>query len=92
MQHQNTTPESPEAEHQQAKMENLMDISLPLVDQEPFQEILQALLKNDMSHTIPSDIALDIIPIITPSIMNGARMKLFVAPTYFIIDISFLLA
>lgn len=49
MQHQNTTPESPEAEHQQAKMENLMDISLPLVDQEPFQEILQALLKNDMS-------------------------------------------
>lgn len=26
-----------------------MDISLPLVDQEPFQEILQALLKNDMS-------------------------------------------
>ena len=49
MQHQNTTPESPEAEHQQAKMENLMDISLPLDDQEPFQEILQALLKNDMS-------------------------------------------
>ena len=49
MQHQNTTPESPEAEHQQAKMEDLMDISLPLVDQEPFQEILQALLKNDMS-------------------------------------------
>lgn len=44
MQHQNTTPESPEAEHQQAKMENLMDISLPLVDQEPFQEILQALV------------------------------------------------
>lgn len=49
MQHQNTTPESPEAEHQQAKMEDLMDISLPFVDQEPFQEILQALLKNDMS-------------------------------------------
>lgn len=49
MQHQNTTPESPEAEHQQAKIEDLMDISLPFVDQEPFQEILQALLKNDMS-------------------------------------------
>lgn len=49
MQHQNTAPESPEAEHQQAKMEDLMDISLPLVDQEPFQEVLQALLKNDMS-------------------------------------------
>lgn len=49
MQHQNTTPESPEAEHQQAKIEDLMDISLPFVDQEPFQEILQALLKNNMS-------------------------------------------
>lgn len=31
-------------------------------------------------------------PIIIPSTINGQRIKLFVAPTYFIIDISFLLA
>ena len=34
----------------------------------------------------------DIIPIIIPSIINGNLIKLFVAPTYFIIDISLLLA
>ena len=33
-----------------------------------------------------------IIPMIIPSIMNGHLIKLSVAPTYFIIDISFLLA
>ena len=35
---------------------------------------------------------LAITPIIIPSTINGQRIKLFVAPTYFIIDISFLLA
>ena len=34
----------------------------------------------------------DKIPIIIPSTMNGQRINEFVAPTYFIIDISFLLA
>ena len=38
------------------------------------------------------DIAPDIIPIIIPSTIKGHLIKLFVAPTYFIIDISFLLA
>ena len=32
------------------------------------------------------------IPIIIPSTTNGHLIKLFVAPTYFIIEISFLLA
>lgn len=42
--------------------------------------------------TIAIDIKLDIRPIIIPSTINGQRINPFVAPTYFIIDISFLLA
>ena len=42
--------------------------------------------------TIPSVINAEITPIIIPSIINGPLIKPFVAPTYFIIDISFLLA
>ena len=38
------------------------------------------------------DITPAINPIIIPSIINGVLIKLFVAPTYFIIEISFLLA
>ena len=39
------------------------------------------------SETIPEE-----SPIIIPSTINGHLIKLFVAPTYFMIDISFLLA
>ena len=41
---------------------------------------------------IPNDIAPEIKPIIIPSTANGHLIKPFVAPTYFIIEISFLLA
>ena len=37
------TVESPEAEHLQKKAADLLDISQPLVDQEAFQEVFQAL-------------------------------------------------
>ena len=42
--------------------------------------------------TIVDDIAPEITPIIIPSTINGHLIKLFVAPTYFIIEISLLLA
>ena len=42
--------------------------------------------------TIPNEIILDANPIIIPSIIKGVLIKPFVAPTYFIIEISFLLA
>ena len=41
---------------------------------------------------IAIDNAPDINPIIIPSTINGHLIKAFVAPTYFIIEISFLLA
>lgn len=42
------TVESPEAEHLQKKAADLLDISQPLVDQEAFQEVFQALQQNEM--------------------------------------------
>ena len=41
---------------------------------------------------ITRDIMPERSPIIIPSTIKGHLIKLFVAPTYFIIDISFLLA
>ena len=42
--------------------------------------------------TIANIITADIIPIITPSTINGPLINPFVAPTYFIIEISLLRA
>lgn len=41
-------PESPEAEHLQKSAADLLDLSHPLVDQEAFQEVFQALQQNAM--------------------------------------------
>lgn len=42
------TVESPNVEHLQKKAADLLDISQPLVDQEAFQEVFQALQQNEM--------------------------------------------
>ena len=69
---------------------------------EKFSNVQFAICKNDVSanlcaipvYTPPisaTDSKPETIPIIIPSTKNGHLIKLFVAPTYFIIEISFLL-